>query len=140
MLRLPDAEFLDEILTKVVKVYLLAIYSHFYSFAMRFLFLQTHATSYICSSVLGLVTVLVQEKGGKPYRIQNPLPYGLRNPYRNLKVSELSRLCLETSTKLYVNSASGMLVRIIFDFPKDGENLVGEIFLPEVETNSCHSS
>jgi hypothetical protein len=40
MLRLPDAEFLDEILTKVLKVFLLAIYSHIHSFAMRFLFLS----------------------------------------------------------------------------------------------------
>jgi hypothetical protein len=28
------------------KVFLLAIHSHLYSFALRFLFLQTHATSY----------------------------------------------------------------------------------------------
>ncbi len=27
----------------------------------------------------------VKEKGEKPYRKPNPLPYGLRNPYRNLK-------------------------------------------------------
>jgi hypothetical protein len=29
--------------------------------------------------------VSVKEKGGKPDRKPNPLPYGLRNPYRNLK-------------------------------------------------------
>ncbi len=28
---------------------------------------------------------IVQEKGGKPDRNHKPLPYGLRNPYRNLK-------------------------------------------------------
>jgi hypothetical protein len=28
--------------------------------------------------------VSVKEKGGKPYRTPHPLPYGLRNPYRNL--------------------------------------------------------
>jgi hypothetical protein len=42
----PEAEFLDEIQTKVLRLFLLAIHSHLYSFAMIFLFLQTHATSY----------------------------------------------------------------------------------------------
>jgi hypothetical protein len=41
-----EAEFLDEIQTKVWKVFCLIIYSHLYSFALRFLFLQTPATSY----------------------------------------------------------------------------------------------
>jgi hypothetical protein len=43
-----EAEFLNEIQTKV---FLLAIHSHPYSFALRFLFLQTHATSnsFYCS-------------------------------------------------------------------------------------------
>jgi hypothetical protein len=41
-----EAEFLDEIQTKVSRVFLLAIHSHLYSFALRFLFLQTHATTY----------------------------------------------------------------------------------------------
>jgi hypothetical protein len=35
------AELLDEIQTKVLGVFLLAIQSHLYSFALRFLFLQT---------------------------------------------------------------------------------------------------
>jgi hypothetical protein len=34
----PEAEFLDEIQTKVIRVFLLAIHSHIYSFALRFLF------------------------------------------------------------------------------------------------------
>jgi hypothetical protein len=38
----PEAEFLDEIQTKVLKVLLLAIDSHLY----RFIFLQNHTTSY----------------------------------------------------------------------------------------------
>jgi hypothetical protein len=42
----PEAEFLDVIVAKVLIVFLLALHSHLYSFAMRFLFLQTHATSY----------------------------------------------------------------------------------------------
>jgi hypothetical protein len=70
--------------TIVLGVLLLAIHSHFYIFALRFLFLQTHATSYSFSSS---VTVLytVKEKGGKPDRKPYPLPYALRNSYRKLK-------------------------------------------------------
>ena len=44
---LAEAEFLDEIQTKVFRVFLLAIHSHLYSFALRFIFLQTLAASYI---------------------------------------------------------------------------------------------
>ncbi len=36
-------EYLDEIQTKVLRVFLLAIHSQLYSFALIFLFLQTHA-------------------------------------------------------------------------------------------------
>jgi hypothetical protein len=42
----------------------------------------------------------VKEKQGKPDRKPHPLPYGLRNPYRNLKSGELSKLCPETLQKL----------------------------------------
>jgi hypothetical protein len=31
------------------------------------------------------LTVFVKEKGGKPDGKPYPLPYGLRNPFRNLK-------------------------------------------------------
>jgi hypothetical protein len=41
-----EAEFLDEIQTKVLRVVLLAVHSHLYSFVLKLLFLQTHATSY----------------------------------------------------------------------------------------------
>jgi hypothetical protein len=41
-----ELEFLDETQIKVLLVFLLAIHSHLYSFALRFIFLQTHATSY----------------------------------------------------------------------------------------------
>ncbi len=67
------------------RVFLLAIQSHLthlYSFAMRFLFIQTHATSY---SFFSALLYTVKEKGGKPDRKPHPLPYGLRNPYRNLE-------------------------------------------------------
>jgi hypothetical protein len=70
-----EAEFLDEIQTKV---FLLVIHSYKYIFALRIIFLQTHATSYrFYSSDM----YTVKEKGRKPY----PLSYGLNNPYRNLK-------------------------------------------------------
>ena len=39
------AEFLDEIYTKVLRVFLLAVHSRLYNFALRFLLLQTHTTS-----------------------------------------------------------------------------------------------
>jgi hypothetical protein len=41
-----EAEFLDEIQTKVLRIFLLVIHSHLYSFALKFLLLQPHATSY----------------------------------------------------------------------------------------------
>ena len=69
-------------LDKASRLFLLVIHSHLYSFALRFLFLQTHATSYSFYSTL-LYTV--KEKGGKPDRKPYPLPYSVRNPYRNLK-------------------------------------------------------
>jgi hypothetical protein len=44
--RIAEAEFLDEMHTKVFRVSLLAIHGHLYSFALIFIFLQTHATYY----------------------------------------------------------------------------------------------
>jgi hypothetical protein len=72
---------LDEIHTKDLRVFLIAIQSHLYSFAFRFVFLQNPATSYSFYIAL-LYIVHVKEKGGKPERKQHPLPYGLKNPYR----------------------------------------------------------
>ncbi len=97
--RWPEAEFLDEILTKVLRVILLAtvlIDSHLYSFALRFMFLQTHATStyffkltqksltYFYRFTVS-VTIHVKKKGGKPDRKPFQIPYDLRNLYKNLK-------------------------------------------------------
>jgi hypothetical protein len=42
----PEDEFLDEILTKVLKVFLFVIHSLLYSFALRFLVLKIHTISY----------------------------------------------------------------------------------------------
>jgi hypothetical protein len=58
---------------KSPKSFLLAIHSHLYSFGLRFLFLQSHETSY---SFYSSVTIHSKEKGGKPERKPNPLPYG----------------------------------------------------------------
>jgi hypothetical protein len=43
------------------------------------------------------------EKGGKPDRKPYPLPYGLRNPDRNLKFENTQVYAPETSTKLYIH-------------------------------------
>ncbi len=44
--KVPEDEFLDEIQTKVLRVFFLAIHSQLYSFAFEFIFLLTRATSY----------------------------------------------------------------------------------------------
>jgi hypothetical protein len=100
-----EAKFLDKIQTKVLRVFLLAIHSHIYSLALRFLFLQTHATSYIFYSS---VTVHCKGKRGKPDRKTNPLSFGLRNLYRNLK-SENSQDYAQKPKRncTFMNSASG---------------------------------
>jgi hypothetical protein len=53
----------------------------------------------------------VKEKGGKPDRKPYPLPYGLRNPYRNLSLRTL-KIMPENLNKLtkcmFMNSASGL--------------------------------
>jgi hypothetical protein len=65
----PGAKFWDEIQSKVLRVFLLAIQSQLYSFSLRFLFLQTHATSYSFYSAL-LYTV--KKKGEKLIQITPP--------------------------------------------------------------------
>jgi hypothetical protein len=77
-----EAEFLDEIQTRVLRVFLLTVHSHLYSFALRILFLQSHTTSY---SFHSSVTVYGKGERRKLDRKPYALPYGLRNPYRNLK-------------------------------------------------------
>ncbi len=65
LLCVQKAEFLDEIQTKVLRVFVLTIQSPLYSFALRFPFLQTQTTSYsFCNELL----YTVKEKGGKIYR------------------------------------------------------------------------
>jgi hypothetical protein len=79
--------------------------------ALRLLFLQTHATSY---SFFSALLYTVKEKGGKSDRKPHPLPYGLRNPFTNLKSGELSRLCPETSKKLYAHEFGFWLTHAAF--------------------------
>jgi len=55
-----EAEFLEEI----------------HSFALIFLFLKTHATSYSLIQLL----YSVKERGGKPDRKAYPIPCGLKKP------------------------------------------------------------
>ncbi len=79
---------MDEIQTKVLRVFLLAIHSHIYSFALRFLFLQTHATSFsFCSALL-----LVKEKGGKPDIKLHPSPmvYEIQGVRKRCRLSWLT--------------------------------------------------
>ncbi len=84
------AKFLDKIQTKVLTVFLFSVHSH--SFALRFLFLP-HAISYVFIqnsrnlSHISTVQLLdtLKEEGGKHDRTPYPLPYDLRNPYRNIK-------------------------------------------------------
>jgi hypothetical protein len=93
---------LDEIQTKVLRVFLLAIHSRLYSF---YFFKLTQPLT--VSRVQFLY--IVKEKGGKPDRKPYPLPYGLRNPYRNLK-SENSQDYAQKPQRncTFMNSASGL--------------------------------
>ncbi len=65
----------------------------------------------------------VKEKGGKSDRKPNPLPYGIRNPYRNLK-SEYSQDYSQKPQRncAFMNSASGF--KRIFFFIIDKERLL----------------
>jgi hypothetical protein len=74
---------LEEIQTNVLRVFLLAINSHLYSFALRFLLYFFKLTQPLAVSRVQLL-YSVKEKGGKPDIKPYPLPYELRNPYRNL--------------------------------------------------------
>ncbi len=73
-------------LTKVLRVFLLAIHSHLYSFDLRILFLQTHTTSY---SFYSSVAIHCKEERRESWYC---LPYGLRNPYIEPQVWELSTM------------------------------------------------
>ncbi len=97
---IPEAAFLHKIYTKVLRVFLLAIHSHLYSFALRFIFLQTHATSY---SFYSSVTVHCKGERKNPDRKPNPLPVWFKTSIHKPQVWEIPRLCPETLTNVYVH-------------------------------------
>jgi hypothetical protein len=74
---------LDEIQTKVLRVFLLAIHSHLYSFALRFLFFKL--TQPLMISIVQLLYT-VKEKGGKPDRKPYPL-HTKTSSLRTLKIT-----------------------------------------------------
>ncbi len=97
-----EAELLDEIQTKVLRVFPPCYSQSSLQFSFIFFKLTKPLTVYKSS-----VTDTIKEKGGKTDRIRHPfpLPCGLRNTNRNLK-SENSQdylVCPETSTKLEVH-------------------------------------
>ncbi len=94
------SEFLNEIQTEVFRVFLLAIHSHLYSFALRFYFIKLTQPLMI-SRIQLLYTV--KESGGKPDRKPYPPSLWLKKSIQKPHVWELSWLCPETSTKLYVH-------------------------------------
>jgi len=61
-----EAEFLDKVQTKVLRVFLLAIHSHLYNFA-------ENSRNLLCISTVQLLYT-VKEKGGNPDRKPYPLP------------------------------------------------------------------
>ncbi len=91
----PEAEFLNEIQTKVWRVFLLvtsqsphtALPWHFHFFKLT-----------------QLLTVFLKEKGEKPDKNPYPLPLWLKKAMQKRHVWKLSRLCPETSIKLSVHS------------------------------------
>ncbi len=106
---------MNEIQTKVFGVFHLAIHSHLFNFALRFLFLQIHPTSYSFYIVL-LYTV--KQKGGKPDRKPHPLSYGLRKPYRNLNPENSQ----DNAQKLQRNCTVRSLIRfLVKSFRSDTE-------------------
>jgi hypothetical protein len=98
-----EAEFLDEILTKVFRVFLLAVHSHINSFALRFLHYFFKPCNLLRISTVQLLYT-AKEKRGKPL----PLPYGLRNPSRNLNSENSQDYAQKPQRKLcsFMNSAS----------------------------------
>jgi hypothetical protein len=119
----PVVEFSDEIQTKVLRVFfLLDIPSLVYSFALKFLFLQTHANSYVFSQINKTPYVFLhlwsctlwRRKKEKPDGKSYLLPYGLRNPNNNLKSDSPQDYALKPQWNcMFMNSASEAFALII---------------------------
>ncbi len=97
-----EAAFLDEIQTKVSRVFHFVIHSHLYSFAWYFYFFKlTHTTSYSFYS-----SVTVHCRGERMETWQKTIPPSLwfKKSIQKSQVWELSKLYPETS--MFMNSAS----------------------------------
>ncbi len=93
---------MDEIQTEVVIVFLLVIHRHLYTESTALLEISISSNSRNFS---------VKEKGGKPDRKLYPLPYGLRNPYRNLKSENSQEYAQKPQCDCtFMNSASGLRI------------------------------
>jgi hypothetical protein len=99
----PEVEFLDEIQTKGFKVFLLVVVT---STALLEIYITSNSRSIL--QFLQFSYCTLKKKGGKPDRKPYPLPYGLGNPYRNLK-SENSQVYAKKPQRAFtfMNSASG---------------------------------
>jgi hypothetical protein len=97
-------------------------------FALKFIFLQIHATFNVFLQIhtkrISTVKLLytVKEKGGKPDRNPCPLPYGLRIHTETSNLRTLKIMPQETSTKLYVHE-SGFSTKSIW-IPVTGINII----------------
>ncbi len=94
-----EAEFLDEIQTKVSRFFYLAIQNHLYSF----LFLQTRTTPY---SFFNSSLYTVKEKRKNRQKTTPPFLWfkkSKKSIQKPQKSGELSILCTETLKKLYVH-------------------------------------
>jgi hypothetical protein len=95
----PEAEFLDEIQTKLLRVFLHAIHSYLYSFALTFYFFKlTQPFTVFWSSV----TVHRKGERRKTWKKTIPPTLWFKKSIQKPQVWELLRLCpeTETSTKL----------------------------------------
>ncbi len=108
-LSLNRGRILRQIRTKVLRPFLFAIHSHLYTTALSSDLHFFKLTQPLTVST-GQLLYTVKEKGGQPDRKPYPLPYGLRNPYRNLK-SENSQDYAQKPQRnfTFMNSASGTI-------------------------------
>ncbi len=89
----PGAEFLDEIQTKAVWVFLLVIHSHLYSFALDFYFFKLTQP----------LTVFCKGERRKTWKKTILPSLWVKKSIQNPQVWELPRLCPKISMKLYLH-------------------------------------
>ncbi len=93
---------------KVLRVFLLAIHSYLYSFALRFLFLQTHATSY---SFYSSITVHCKGERRKTWEKTITPSLWFKNPYKNLKTENSQDYTLKPQQNCTVMNLAVVLVQ-----------------------------